>query len=27
VNIVPVSLDPAERAAMSLAAFRELTAP
>lgn len=27
VNIVPVSLDPAERAAMSLAAYKELTAP
>ena len=27
VNIVPVSLDPAGRAAMSMAAFRELTAP
>ncbi len=27
VNIVPVSLDPAQRASMSLAAFKELTAP
>jgi len=27
VNIVPVSLDAAERSRMSLAAFRELTAP
>ncbi len=27
VNIVPVSLEPAERAAISLAAFKELTAP
>ncbi len=27
VNIVPVSLDPAERAAISLAAFKELTSP